>query len=279
MSPSWKLYGVPLSQPFRSVAWALLQNNIKFQSVLCVPGATTKVGSRNEEYVTRSKTGRVPLLEDTNDGFVVAESPAILSHLCECYGWGESLYGSPGSKKKATIDSYMHWHHHGTRNLARVAFPYLRPESNKSVNDHDRNRAWDALRALEDGWFAMNSASSFSSKHNDRGPFLAGFQEHSIADLLAYEEVVQLTALGLLHNLQKDYPKVHAWTKRMSQLPFHDEVHVSLYTLGDVTDAKNDTPFSKRLGTATKTGLRALATAQDDFEEDSSHKKHPTSKL
>lgn len=258
---SWKLFGVPLSQPFRSVAWVLLQHKIPFECILTVPGTTTKIGSRSPDYLKKSRTGRVPLLEDP-DGFVVAESPAILSHLCERFGTSSSWYGLPGSHKKATIDSYMHWHHHGTRNLARVAFPYLRPEdANKFTNnaDQDRKKAMQALRDLEDGWFTDEDA-----------PYLAGFSEPSIADLLAYEEVVQLTGLGLLvpSLMHQEYPRLYEWTQRMSNLPFHEQVHVSLYTLGDVTKSTNgDIPFAKRLGAATKAGLKALVEAQSDYVE------------
>lgn len=252
-SPSWKLYGVPLSQPFRSVAWALLQNKIRFEVQLTVPGASNEIGTRSADYVSKSKTGRVPLLEDTNTGFILAESPAILSHLCERYGW-ESMYGPPGSSKKATIDSYMHWHHNGTRTLAKVALPYLRPESNQKTTDEDQKKASDVLRTLDEGWFS-----------SEEGEFLGCFKEVSIADLLAYEEVIQLASMGLLDKNLREYPKLFAWTQQMNQLPFHEEVHMALRSLGDVTDNTDDTPMPKRLSRATKAGLQALSDAQANF--------------
>jgi len=271
----WKLYGVPLSQPFRSVAWALLQNHVRFDVQLIVPGATTvKIGSLTESYQSKSRmrTTRIPLLEDTRTGFTVAESPAILSFLCEYYGWN-ALYGPPGSAKKATIDSYMHWHHTGTRTLARLAFPYFRPESNLPVNtDKDRARTFQMLETLETGWF------SSLNHDNDDDWFLAGGTSPSIADLLAYEEVVQLPMLGLIPDdiLQQKYPKIGAWTHRMRQLPYHNEVHVALATLGDVTKTiDDDQPVSKRLGAATKAGLQALAQVQKDFGDDESSVAHP----
>ena len=41
-----KLHGVPLSQPFRSVAWACLQKRLPFEVALVVPGMTSKMGSK-----------------------------------------------------------------------------------------------------------------------------------------------------------------------------------------------------------------------------------------
>ena len=41
-----KLHGVPLSQPFRSVAWACLQKRLPFEVALVVPGMSSKMGSK-----------------------------------------------------------------------------------------------------------------------------------------------------------------------------------------------------------------------------------------
>ena len=268
-APVWKLYGVPLSQPFRSVAWALLQNQVRFEVQLTVPGASSKIGSHHANYTAKSrmKTTKIPLLEDTRTGFSVAESPAILSFLCERYGWETTLYGMPGSPKKATIDSYMHWHHTGTRALSAYMFPYLREvQKDATYFEKERARTLQTLQTLEEGWFATLTSRAGDAEDD---LFLAGGDHHSIADMLAYEEVVQLTELGLLQEdmLSQDFPKVSAWMGRMKQLPYHEEAHRALVTLGDVTVAstEDDSPMSRRLGAATKAGLKALAEAQSDF--------------
>ena len=264
----WKLYGVPLSQPFRSVAWALLQNHIPFEVQLIIPGATTKIGSRNEAYRSLSKmrSTRIPLLEDTKTGFTVAESPAILSYLCDCHG-ATDMYATPGSTKRATIDSYMHWHHTGTRKLSSLVFPYLRPgedgsASSVSLKDIEA-KVTQTLEMLEEGWFASLGTDEDDSENR----FIAGGTQHSIADLLAYEEICQLYMLGLVPSdvLQANYPKIHAWTKRMVQLPYHEQVHVAMVELGDVT-AHSDVPLAKRLGTANKAAFQALVEAQSNFQ-------------
>jgi glutathione S-transferase len=275
----WKLYGVPLSQPFRSVAWALLQNHIRFDVQLVLPGAANKIGSRNEAYrsLSKMKSTRIPLLQDVRTGFTVAESPAILSYLCDCCHGSSSttaLYAPPGSTKRATIDSYMHWHHTGTRRLSSAVFPYLRQgEDGSAIQDKEKGRKTleEILQSLEEGWFS----SLATTENNDTEDcFLAGGTQHSIADLLAYEEICQLYMLGVVPQnfLQQTYPRIHAWTIRMAQLPYHEQVHVSMLVLGDVT-VDSDVPLVKRLGTANKAALQALKEAQRNFEEPSSTPK------
>ncbi|CAB9519717.1 glutathione Stransferase [Seminavis robusta] len=273
-APIWRLYGVPLSQPFRSVAWALLQNQIRFEVQLTVPGATTKIGSRNDAFRSLSKmrSSKIPLLQNTRTGFTIAESPAILAHLCE----GTSLYAPPGSTQRATIDSYMHWHHTGTRKLSSFIFPYLRPAEATQVIDQDQQlqaKMAATLKSLENGWFADMTT--------EKECFLAGGTDPSIADLLAYEEIVQLPMLGLLpqSQLQAEYPKIAAWTERMARLPFHDPVHIAMTELGDVTDTNNEIPLMKRLGAANKAALQALAEAQTNFPTEQDSEATTNSKL
>ena len=80
-----KLYGVPLSQPFRSVAWACLQKRLPFEVNLVVPGMSSKMGSKGPAYLKLNPTGTVPTLED--DGVVVLESAAMLSYLANKHQW------------------------------------------------------------------------------------------------------------------------------------------------------------------------------------------------
>lgn len=108
-----RLYGVPLSQPFRSVAWAMLMKECPFEVVVTVPFMADKpLGSKHESYTskTKARSDRVPMIQDGS--FYLVESPAILAYLCESRGWMD-LYGPPGSQRKSLIDSYMHWHHTG----------------------------------------------------------------------------------------------------------------------------------------------------------------------
>ena len=51
------LHGVPLSQPFRSVAWACLQKRVPFVAQLVVPGSTAKMGSRSASHLEFNPSG------------------------------------------------------------------------------------------------------------------------------------------------------------------------------------------------------------------------------
>jgi len=246
-----KLYGVPLSQPFRSVAWTLLLRKVPFEIELTVPGATSRIGSLNESFLSKTKgrNGTVPLLEDGS--LAISESPAILMYLCEKNSWID-LYASPATPQKTLIDSYMHWHHTGTRSLAALQRPFLRPELKLQVTDEDREKAMKVLESLNNGWLQGDD------------DFIATSEEPTIADLLCYEEVAQCVMTGTLEQGLGEFPNVSAWVNRMSELPYHDEVHTSLKVLGSLVEP-SETSMPKRLGAATKEGVAALKEAQKSF--------------
>ncbi|GAX28735.1 glutathione S-transferase [Fistulifera solaris] len=244
-----KLYGVPLSQPFRSVAWALLLKQCPFKAVVTVPFLADKpFGSKHESYKSRTKarSDRIPMLQDGT--FYLVESPAILCYLCESRGWMD-LYGPPGSQRKALIDSYMHWHHSGTRGIASLVAPYLIPGGSHGPRDKELHRAHQLLKQLESGWL-----------HPDEN-YIVG-NEISIADLLCYEELAQSSMTGLID--LADYPAIQSWMQRMEQQPFFEEVHLGLKTLGLLSES-NDRPLNQRLQAATKAGLAGLEKAQAGF--------------
>jgi glutathione S-transferase len=247
------IYGVPLSQPFRSVIWALLQKQQHFKIQIIVPGATNKMGSLHESFLakTRGRTGVVPVLED--ESTIISESPAILAYLCESRASLADLYGKPGTPQKAQIDSYMHWHHGNTRQIADLTMPYLRPELHLAshTTGEAEERAHKVLQSLDQAWLKDDE-------------FIA-YEKYSIADILAYEEVVQSTMTGVIGDLSVDYPNLKAWMTRMERMPFHDEAHVALQTLGSLSNPSDDTPIMKRLGSATKEGMKAIQAAQDSY--------------
>ena len=94
-----KLHGVPLSQPFRSVAWACLQKRLPFEVNLIVPGMASKMGSKGPAYLKLNPTGTVPTLED--DGVVVLESAAMLSYLANKHQWTD-LYPQEAAARART---------------------------------------------------------------------------------------------------------------------------------------------------------------------------------
>jgi glutathione S-transferase len=249
MATALKLYGVPLSPPFRAIAWTLLQQKTKFDVQLTVPGATTKIGSLHESYLSKTagRSGRVPLLEE--GAHIVAESPAILIYLCESRSWNK-LYPAPGAGHKSLLDSYLHWHHEGTRQVARLTQPHIRPELNLSVTDEHRETAHKALKTLDQAWLGHS-------------PYIASENDASIADMLAYEEIAQAYMTDCL-NLE-EYPNVQEWVKRMQDLEYHDQAHQSLMTLGSLA-VESEIPMMKRLGAATKAGIGSIKDVVAGFD-------------
>jgi glutathione S-transferase len=251
------VYGVPLSPPFRSVVWALLQKHQPFKIQLIIPGATTRIGSLNESFLakTRGRTGVVPVLEDGSTAITLSESPAILAYLCETRAALADLYGKPGTVQKAHIDEYMHWHHRNTRGIAALTMPQVRPELNLSFTAETEEITHKVLQSLDQAWLKDDQ-------------FIAA-EHYSIADLLAYEEIAQSTMTGAVD--LSGYPNVKAWTLRMEGMPFHDEAHASLKTLGSLktnpsSSADDDkTLMMKRLGAATKEGMKEIQRAQDSY--------------
>jgi glutathione S-transferase len=268
------LYGVPLSQPFRSVAWALLLKRAPFKVRLAVPGSPHPTnGTRGEEFraLTRGRTARVPVLRDEGEddgggggnGFVVHESPAILTYLCQKHGWTD-LYPSE-LRRRTRVDEYNHWHHEGTRCLSRLTQPALRPDlpapspalgdgRRRHLLHHPdevREQARAILDRLDSAWLSQDAYLA--------GPAL------TVSDLLCYGEVSQAVMLGAA-SLDDGRPHLAAWAARMGRVDFHDPVHAALAALGDEL-APNDesadaVPLAARLGVATKAGLKALDEAQ-----------------
>jgi glutathione S-transferase len=281
-----KLYGVPLSQPFRSVAWTLLQLKLPFRVELAIPGMTSKVGTKHENFrnLTPHRSTQVPLLvyEDDDAGessssspVVLTESPAIMAHLCERFGpitnstLSTTLYPASGSVAKAKVDSYLHWHHSNTRLLARLFGPkvLVGPYSNLTLSEKDHAKFRTVLQQLDSGWLQKTDTSDGGG--GNPVCYIGGLDHPTIADILAYGELSTVTMTNLLELSPEEYPSLHAWMHQMSQLPHHDLVHQSLTTLGDLSTAGDEdsanNSISKRLGAATKAGLQGIADAQATY--------------
>ena len=89
------LYGVPFSQPVRAVVWLMLYKDTPFEMVLINPGSKGDNGSRTPAYVAKNPAGTIPLLEDPESGYVIAEAHAIMAYLCNRYGWTDVYPADP----------------------------------------------------------------------------------------------------------------------------------------------------------------------------------------
>ena len=237
------LYGVPFSQPVRAVIWLLLNKGSPFQMVPINPGSKGASGSRNPAYLAKNPGGTIPCWEESETGFALAEAHAILVYLCRKHQWTD-FYPSADIQRAARIDWYLNYHH---RNIRDASSGMVAPRVRKDLNiPEDRQRAATAtftagLNALESGWLRESR-------------YLAG-DSATIADLAAYVEIGQLQPCFTNVYDFEPFPNVRRWLADMAQVPGHDEAHVTLAELGDISA---EPPSMETIVNANKQGLRVL---------------------
>jgi glutathione S-transferase len=268
---------------------------MNFQVQLAIPGSASKMGTMHESFKSKTlgRSTKVPLVTWSPDTskfpVTIGESPAILTFICEqsakLQGRLSPFYAEPASARKITIDWYMHWHHTGLRPfMAKLVEPHLRSDlvhdTSTGVLKENLSRAHGALELLDRSWLPNPS--------NQDSLYIGGEAHPSIADLLAFEEVIQVTSTGLLlespdpnanttvdQMMKTRYPNVWHWMQGMMKLPFYDQVHVPIQILGNLSlftspSISNDEQTARQkqmqkiLGSATKDGLRALVEAQSN---------------
>eukprot|EP00667_Euglena_gracilis_P023530 EG_transcript_26591 len=202
------LYGVPVSQPYRSVLWALLLKKVPFTPQFVLPRSKEPKGALHPDYLKIQPFGVIPTLQD--DGFVVYEAAAILCYLADKYHW-EDLYPAD-LQERAKVNQYLHWHHSNTRPLTHLLFaPPLMPHTYAPTLAAEK--VPQIMGRLEH--LLSNSA------------FLCGPQV-TLADLLAYPEVGQLHPRFCNLLDFTPYPNVSRWVEAMAALPEHDAAHQGL---------------------------------------------------
>ena len=257
----YKLYGIPVSQPYRSVVWTMLQLGVPFEMQITLPGLTSEIGTKHENFLslTPYRHNQIPLL--IVDGEVgIGQSSAIMAYLCDRYGKKDSakntlqLYAPPGSTERALIDSYIIWHHVNTRKLNVIISAKTRKDLNWTATDADYEKVKKVLAALDQGWLSYSPTSKF----------IAGSKHATIADILAFGEISALTMTNLITIDSATYPKVTKWMKEMSALPYYEAAHKVLWTLGDLSADPIDR-LDQRLGEAIEAGFQALKEAKANF--------------
>lgn len=231
------VYGQGASQPARAVFWLCLIKALPFE--LCeIPNQT--IGSLSlKEF---NPTGQVPVIRDGD--FVLCESPAILAYLCRKHGW-EDFYPTD-VELRAYIDQYLHFHHNFTR---KVTFELMAPhvwaafleqpgfiEKVSAFAPATAQRAMDP-RKLELGQATVGEICGLMERAYFRGtPYLCT-DSPSIADILCYQEIGQLTWAGLFDFAS--FPKFTRWLDAMAELPQHTTAHRYNIALGDIQTQPN----------------------------------------
>ena len=222
MSENILIYGVPFSQPVRAVMWLMLIKKFPFKLMLTNPGSSSEGGSRHPDYLQKFPTGTIPSLEDLDTGFVISESHAIMCYLCNKYNWDDLYPANP--EKRAKVDSYLHLHH---RNVREASIGLVAPKVRKDLNfsedflETSKSNIEKAFEAIETGWLRESR-------------FLIG-DTITIADISAYVEIGQLQSMFTnVYNFEP-YPNISKWLKEMQKVDCHDDIHVALYELGDIS--------------------------------------------
>ncbi len=236
------LYGVPFSQPVRAVMWLLINKRTPFEMVLINPGSKGDNGSRNPAYLAKNPGGTIPALEDPATGFTLGEAHAIMCYLCNVHGWDDLYPTEP--QARARVDWYLNYHHRNVRDASvGLVAPKIRKDLDipQATQDAAQRTLTNALNALETGWLAANN-------------FITG-DRVTIADFAAYVELGQLKPEFTNVWDFSPHPKVQAWLERMAGIDGHDEVHVVLAELGDISV---EAPSMEVIKTANKRALGAL---------------------
>ena len=251
MSNPLIIYGVPFSQPVRAVLWLMLYKQKPFEMVLINPGSSSEGGSRHPDYLAKFPTGTIPSIENKVTGFVLSESHAIMSYLCNKFDWND-LYPS-NHEQRAKVDSYLHLHH---RNVREASIGLVAPKVRKDLNFSEdflkisHASINKAFKALEDGWLAQSR-------------YLTGDQL-TIADMSAYVEIGQLQSKFTNVYDFTPFPNIRRWLEDMNQVAYHDEVHTSLYELGDIS---SEAPSMETIISANKKGFVVLQEQLADMQD------------
>ena len=251
MSSPLIIYGVPFSQPVRAVLWLMLYKQKPFEMVLINPGSSSEGGSRHPDYLAKFPTGTIPGIEDKETGFVLSESHAIMCYLCNKFDWND-LYPS-NHEERAKVDSYLHLHH---RNVREASVGLVAPKVRKDLNFPEdflkisQANVNKAFKALEDGWLAQSR-------------YLTGDQL-TIADMSAYVEIGQLQSKFTNIYDFEPFPNIRRWLEDMSQVAYHDDIHVALYELGDIS---GEAPSMETIISANKKGFIVLQEQLADMKD------------
>ena len=238
------LYGVPFSQPVRAVMWLMIYKKLPFEMVLINPGSKGETGSRNPSFLAKNPGGTIPTIEEPESGFTLGEAHAIMCYLSNLHGWNDVYPDAP--QQRARVDWYLNYHH---RNVRDASLGLVAPKIRKDLDIPEatqlaaRATLTNALKSLEAGW--LNDSDFLT------GPTL------TLADFAAYVEIGQVQPeFTNLYDFTP-FPLVQQWLNRMKQIDGHDDVHVVLKELGDISQEE---PSMEAIVGANKSALRALKT-------------------
>ncbi|CAF0819340.1 unnamed protein product [Adineta ricciae] len=202
-----------MSQPCRALYIFLKMTGIPYEPKEV---ALRKLEHMTDEYGQLNPFRKVPVIDDS--GFVLTESVAILTYLCEKhkkYDWYPKEL-----KDRARVDEYNNWQHANLRLngstlfLSKIIIPGM---TGKPPNENElekwRNKWEESTGHLENVWLK-------------RSPYVAG-GHITISDLLGVCEMMQPISAGYDFDAKK-FPRVQEWMERVKKetQPHFDQAHV-----------------------------------------------------
>ncbi len=243
-----KIYGVPFSQPVRSVIWLLLLKQLPLDLVPTNPGSKGESGSRHPSYLEKNPAGTIPCLEEPETGYTLGEGHAIMSYLCDKHGWSDVYPDDLHARGK--VHWYLNFHHRNIRDASGMVAPKIRKDLNipEMVQEMAKRTFTAGLKTLNDLCL-------------EKGRYIAG-DTLTIADLSAYGEIGQLQPRYTNIFDFSPFPNVERWLNDMQQVPFHDDAHVVLAELGDIS---TEAPSMDTIRTANINAIGAVNKAVEGF--------------
>lgn len=156
----------------------------------------------NPEYLVKNPLHTVPLLE--NDGFVLAESHAIITYLVSEYG-GEkhsNLYPKD-NKTRAIIDQRLYFD-------SSILFPRFKPVVYSLVKKRHISE-----QQVND----IKEAYGFLEKYLENDPYVAG-DRVTLADISC---VATVSSLNSMVAVDKKFQKVHEWWSKLQKEEWYRE--------------------------------------------------------
>ena len=221
------IYGVPNSQPVRAVVWTCLMKGLPFELRMTSQNRDAK---RPDYLAGVNPRGTIPAIDD--NGFVLWESHAIMTYLCERHGWTDLW--PDDLQARARVNQYLHFHHRNTRELvvqwSRTLWPQV---FGIAAPDDAWLRANTFVGAVDSAKLAAQALEIIEGLLS-KAPFLAG-AGLTLADIAAYEELGQNQAKYANCTDFTAYPEITDWLERMESVPFHGAAHAVWVLLGDVS--------------------------------------------
>uniref|UniRef100_A0A914XJ56 Glutathione S-transferase theta 1 n=2 Tax=Plectus sambesii TaxID=2011161 RepID=A0A914XJ56_9BILA len=210
-----KVYVDLMSQPCRALVLLLRANNVQYEEVAI---ALRKGEHQTEEFAKINPMQRVPAI--SHNGFNLSETVAICDYLAN-----EKLIADRwfprANKAHARVNEYLNWQH---MNLRFFASMYFRNRVLKSKGTQGGGEEALGKQSVLDMGFEM-ALGQLEEFWLGKSPYINGFDDITVADLLAVCELEQPVIAG--YDYSKEHPKIVEYMNRVRQRmnPEYDNVH------------------------------------------------------